>query len=164
MPFFCEEKMLDTPVAIRRAAMNLLARREHGHVELARKLRLRGADAEMIEVELQRLTDDGLLSEERYLESYVRSRANAGRGQMRIREELAQRGLPRERVEHALREADVDWQAQLYDLWQRRFSGQIIDLKDKARQSRFFLQRGYTMDAVRHLLDHQQNFHSGDES
>lgn len=156
--------MLDTPVAIRRAAMNLLARREHGHVELARKLRLRGADAEMIEVELQHLTDDGLLSEERYLESYVRSRANAGRGQMRIREELAQRGLPRERVEHALREADVDWQAQLYDLWQRRFSGRIIDLKDKARQSRFFLQRGYTMDAVRHLLDHQQNFHSGDES
>ena len=66
---------------------------------------------------------------------------------MRIREELAQRGLPRERVEHALREADVDWQAQLYDLWQRRFSGQIIDLKDKARQSRFFLQRGYTMSA-----------------
>ena len=60
--------MLDTPVSIRRAAMNLLARREHGHVELARKLRLRGADAEMIEVELQRLTDDGLLSEERYLE------------------------------------------------------------------------------------------------
>ena len=44
--------MLDTPVSIRRAAMNLLARREHGHVELARKLLQRGADAEMIEVEL----------------------------------------------------------------------------------------------------------------
>ena len=60
--------MLDTPVAIRRAAMNLLARREHGHVELARKLRLRGADAEMIEVELQRLTDEGGVSGEGYLE------------------------------------------------------------------------------------------------
>lgn len=155
--------MLDTPVSIRRAAMNLLARREHGHVELARKLRLRGADVEMIEVELQRLTDDGLLSEERYLESYVRSRANAGRGQMRIREELAQRGLSRELIEQALSEADVDWQTQLHELWQRRFSGQIIDLKDKARQSRFLLQRGYTMDAVRHLLDHQNSYYSGDE-
>lgn len=147
--------MLDTPVAIRRAAMNLLARREHGHVELMRKLRQRGADESMIEVELQRLTDEGLLSEERYLESYVRSRANTGRGPLRIREELAQRGLSRSLIEQALAEAEVDWQAQLEALWQRRFLGQITDLKDKGKQARFLLQRGYSMDAVRRLLDSQ---------
>lgn len=148
--------MLDTPVAIRRAAMNLLARREHGHVELARKLRLRGADAEMIEVELQRLTDDGLLSEQRYLESYIRSRANEGRGPMRIREELTQRGLARELVEYALAEAVNDWQAQMEDLWRRRFSGRVVDLKDKAKQSRFLAQRGYAVDDIRRLLDGQK--------
>ncbi len=147
--------MLETPVSIRRAAMNLLARREHGYVELARKLRQRGAEAEMIDVELQRLADDGLLSEERYVESYIRSRANAGRGPMRIREELAQRGLARELVERALAEAVIDWQAQMEDLWQRRFSGQIIDLKDKAKQSRFLAQRGYAVDDIRRLLDGQ---------
>src|SRR3989344_4824879 len=32
---------LDNPVAVRRAAMDLLARREHGRVELTRKLRIR---------------------------------------------------------------------------------------------------------------------------
>ena len=148
--------MLDTPVAIRRAAMNLLARREHGHVELARKLRLRGADAEMIEVELQRLTDDGLLSEQRYLESYIRSRANEGRGPMRIREELTQRGLARELVEYALAEAVNDWPAQMEDLWRRRFSGRVVDLKDKAKQSRFLAQRGYAVDDIRRLLDGQK--------
>lgn len=147
--------MLDTPVSIRRAAMNLLARREHGHVELARKLLQRGADAEMIEVELQRLTEDGLLSEERYLESYIRSRANAGRGPLRIREELTQRGLERSDVERALHAADIDWDENMRDLWQRRFAGQIIDLKDKAKQSRFLAQRGYAADAIRHLLDRQ---------
>ncbi len=148
--------MLETPVSIRRAAMNLLARREHGYVELARKLRQRGAEAEMIDVELQRLADDGLLSEERYVESYIRSRANAGRGPMRIREELAQRGLARELVERALAEAVIDWQAQMEDLWQRRFSGQIIDLKDKAKQSRFLAQRGYAAEDIRCLLDRQR--------
>ncbi len=148
--------MLDTPVSIRRAAMNLLARREHGHVELARKLRLRGAEAEMIEVELQRLTDDGLLSEQRYLESYIRSRANEGRGPMRIREELTQRGLARELVEYALAEAVNDWQAQMEDLWRRRFSGRVVDLKDKAKQSRFLAQRGYAVDDIRRLLDGQK--------
>lgn len=145
--------MLDTPVSIRRAAMNLLARREHGYVELSRKLRLRGAETEMIDVELQRLMDDGLLSEERYVESYIRSRANAGRGPMRIREELAQRGLVRELVESALAEADIDWQAQMQDLWQRRFTGQVADLKDKAKQSRFLAQRGYAVEDIRRLLD-----------
>lgn len=147
--------MLDTPVSIRRAAMNLLARREHGHVELARKLKLRGADAHMIEVELQRLTEDGLLSEERYLESYVRSRANEGRGPMRIREELTQRGLARADVDQALSEAQVDWDERMRELWQRRFDGQIVDLKDKAKQSRFLAQRGYALDAIRSLLDAQ---------
>lgn len=147
--------MLDTPVSIRRAAMNLLARREHGHVELARKLKLRGADAHMIEVELQRLTEDGLLSEERYLESYVRSRANEGRGPMRIREELTQRGLARADVDQALSEAQVDWDERMRELWQRRFDGQIVDIKDKAKQSRFLAQRGYALDAIRSLLDAQ---------
>lgn len=147
--------MLDTPVSIRRAAMNLLARREHGHVELARKLLLRGADADMIEVELQRLTEDGLLSEQRYLESYIRSRANAGRGPMRIREELTQRGLQRGDVEQALNAADIDWDENMRELWQRRFTGQVVDLKDKAKQSRFLAQRGYEADAVRRLLDKQ---------
>ena len=147
--------MIDTPVSIRRAAMNLLARREHGHVELARKLKLRGADAHMIEVELQRLTEDGLLSEERYLESYVRSRANEGRGPMRIREELTQRGLARADVDQALSEAQVDWDERMRELWQRRFDGKIVDIKDKAKQSRFLAQRGYALDAIRSLLDAQ---------
>src|SRR5690554_8208103 len=109
MPFFCEDIMLDTPVSIRRAAMNLLARREHGYVELVRKLQQRGADTELVELELQRLVEEGLLSEERYLESYIRSRANAGRGPMRIREELLCRGLERSGIDRALNEADIDW-------------------------------------------------------
>ncbi len=155
MPFFYGDSMLDTSVAIRRSAMNLLARREHGHIELARKLRQRGADAAMIEVELQRLTEDGLLSEERFLESYIRSRANQGRGPMRIREELTQRGVDRNDVECALSAADIDWDENIRDLWQRRFDGQVTDIKDKAKQSRFLAQRGYAVDAIRRLLDGQ---------
>lgn len=150
--------MLETPVSIRRAAMNLLARREHGHVELTRKLRQRGADPEMIEIELQRLIDDGLLSEQRFLESYIRSRANVGRGPRRISEELAQRGVERNVVEQALNAAEIDWNENMCDLWQRRFAGEIVDLKDKARQTRFLIQRGYAADDIRRLLDEQGRF------
>src|SRR3546814_21124082 len=85
--------------------MDLLARREHGRVELARKLRQRGAPPELIEQALDRLCEQGLLSESRYLESFVRSRANAGYGPLRIREELAQRGLARADIEQIGRAA-----------------------------------------------------------
>lgn len=144
--------MLDTPVAIRRKAMDLLARREHGVQELARKLLQRGAEQELIDVELQKLVDEGLLSEQRYLESYIRSRANSGRGPVRIREELAQRGLARDDIEQALAEADIDWQEQLHELWQRRFGEKPADQKAYGKQVRFLLYRGYEMDWVQRLF------------
>ena len=108
--------VLDSPAAVRRAAMDLLSRREHGRVELSRKLRLRGAPTDLIEPALDRLAEEGLLSEARYLESFVRMRANAGYGPLRIREELAQRGLAREVIERALRDSGFDWNAQLYEV------------------------------------------------
>lgn len=113
--------VLDSHAAVRRAAMDLLAQREHGRVELTRKLRQRGAPPEMIDSALDRLADEGLLSESRYLESFIASRARGGYGPQRIREELAQRGLPRGDIDQALRDADIDWGEQLREVWQRKF-------------------------------------------
>ena len=145
--------VLDTPVAVRRTAMDLLARREHGRVELTRKLRQRGACPEMIDIALDRLTEEGLLSESRYLESYIRYRARSGYGPLRIREELNQRGLARGDIEQALRESDINWQEQLKEAWQRKFSGCMPeDPKERARQGRFLSYRGYSLEMIGRLL------------
>jgi regulatory protein len=145
--------VLDTLVAVRRTAMDLLARREHGRVELTLKLRQRGAPPEMIETALDRLTEDGLLSESRYLESFVSYRARSGYGPMRIREELSQRGLQRGDIDLALRECGIDWQEQLQDVWQRKFAGHLpIDARERAKQGRFLSYRGYSMDMIGRLL------------
>jgi regulatory protein len=144
--------VLDTPVAVRRAAMDLLAQREHGRVELARKLRRRGATSELIDSALDRLAEEGLLDESRYLESFIAARARAGYGPLRIREELAQRGLPREAIEQALGECGVDWAEQLNELWQRRFGVRPQDPKERARQGRFLAYRGFSMEQISRLL------------
>jgi regulatory protein len=144
--------VLDSPAAVRRAAMDLLARREHGRIELSRKLRLRGAPAELIEPALERLADEGLLSEARYLESFVRMRANAGYGPLRIREELTQRGLAREDIEQALRDSGFDWNAQLHEVWLRKFGDLPGDQRERARQGRFLSYRGYPLDLIGRLL------------
>ncbi|MCI0994112.1 recombination regulator RecX [Pseudomonas corrugata] len=145
--------VLDTLVAVRRTAMDLLARREHGRVELTRKLRQRGAPDDLIETALDRLTEEGLLSESRYLESFVSYRARSGYGPLRIREELGQRGLQRPDIEQALRESGIDWQDQLMDTWRRKFSGHLpIDARERAKQGRFLAYRGYSMDMINRLF------------
>ena len=145
--------VLDTPVAVRRTAMDLLARREHGRVELTRKLRQRGACPDMIDAALDRLTEEGLLSESRYLESYINYRAGSGYGPLRIREELSQRGLARGDIEEALRECDFNWQERLEETWRRKFAGHLpIDAKERAKQGRFLSYRGFSMDMISRLL------------
>ena len=133
--------------------MDLLARREHGRVELTRKLRQRGACPDMIDIALDRLTEEGLLSESRYLESYINYRAGSGYGPLRIREELGQRGLSRGDIEEALRASGFNWQEQLEDTWRRKFAGKLPeDAKERARQGRFLSYRGYTMDMIGRVL------------
>ena len=133
--------------------MDLLARREHGRVELTRKLRQRGAALELIDQELDRLTEEGLLSEARYLESFISYRSRSGYGPARIREELSQRGLQRSDIEQALRECGIDWQSLLIDVWQRKFSGQLpSDPRSRTQQTRFLVYRGFSMEMVGRVL------------
>jgi len=143
---------LDNPVAVRRVAMDLLARREHGRAELSRKLRQRGAAQDLIDPALDRLAEEGLLNESRYLESYIASRARAGYGPVRIREELSQRGLPRGEIDSALSESDVDWSENLREVWRRKFARLPQDVRERAQQGRFLSYRGYSMEAISRLL------------
>jgi regulatory protein len=145
--------VLDNPLAVRRAAMDLLARREHGRVELTRKLRKSGASEALIEAVLQRLAEEGLLSEARYLESFVASRARAGYGPQRIREELGLRGLARSDIDQALRVSGIDWFEQLRETWQRKYGGQLPgDVRERAQQGRFLAYRGYSLEMIGRLL------------
>src|SRR5690606_23160944 len=96
----------DKPVEI--AAVRLLARREHGTQELKRKLAAKGHDADAIERVVQKLGAKRLVSDERFVTSFVHHHAKRGQGPVRIRTELRQQGIAAEAVEEALRSADVE--------------------------------------------------------
>jgi len=107
----------------------------------------------MIDTALDRLTEEGLLSEARYLESFVSYRARSGYGPLRIREELGQRGLQRTDIELALRESGINWQEQLEDTWRRKFAGHLpIDMRERAKQGRFLAYRGFSMEMINRLF------------
>lgn len=135
---------LDSPAAIRRSALDLLARREHSYAEMLRKLRQRGASVEMAETELDRLQDDGLLCDERFCEAYVRSRSQRGYGPQRLREELRLRGVSESLIERELSSTERDWSALASAAFAKRFpEGPASELKERARQQRFMQYRGF---------------------
>jgi regulatory protein len=146
---------------LRRAAMDLLARREHTAQELRRKLRRRGAAEvpaeqldELLDEVLQALAEEGLLSEQRFVESYLRQRAARGYGPLRLREELRQRGVAEGLARDALSvEAGWDWQARAAAAYRKRYGETPVrDARDAAARLRFMRYRGFSAEQLRPLL------------
>jgi regulatory protein len=137
------------PGACERAALDLLARREHSRRELERKLAARGFPADLIAPALDALEESGELASARFTESFIRARAAKGQGPARIRAELAERGIDRDQADEYLREADVDWAAAASSVRDKRFGAERpTDFKERARQARFLQYRGFDSEQI----------------
>ncbi|WP_263081095.1 recombination regulator RecX [Endozoicomonas sp. Mp262] len=142
-----------TPDTLRRSAMNLLARREYSRGELVQKLNRLTDDKEMIAEVLDRLEGQTLLSDDRFVESFIRSHVNRGHGPMRINQELRQKGIAADKISLALESLDIDWFAKAEEARQKKFSSEPPeDMKEKARQIRFLQYRGFPAGVVMELF------------
>jgi len=151
------------PSDIRLGAMDLLARREHAFVELVRKLQKRfdkpwlelsTSDvslSEMIEVEVGRLREQGLQSDERLTEAYIRARSNRGQGPVKIRVELRGKGVSDEQIQSGFANCEVDWYELVAIVAQKKFGDSPLDVKGLAKRSRFLQQRGFSFDHINTL-------------
>ncbi len=129
--------------------MDFLARREYAQTELIRKLADKGYDRDIAAQAVQKLSDERLQSDERFAEAFVQSRINQGKGPVRIRLDLGQRGVVDTLIEDAIGASPVDWTALAREVRQRKFgAGLPADFKAKARQMRFLQYRGFEQDQV----------------
>lgn len=142
--------MPDDRTEARKKAMDLLARREHGRAELERKLAAAGFEPEVVADALQQLVEEGLQSDRRFVESFVQSRINQGKGPLRIHADLGQRGIAAGLVDQVLEEAGEDWYALAREARLKKFGrSQPAEYKEKARQMRFLQYRGFEPDQIR---------------
>jgi regulatory protein len=143
---------------VRRAAMDLLARREHAAGELRRKLNARFRDAnELVDNEIQRLTEEGLQSDVRLAEAFVNSRIGKGHGPLKIRKELQQREVSPEIVVCAIEHAGVKWLELAASVLEKRFGvdaqgDKAFNARERGRWSRFLQQRGFTFEQISEVL------------
>ena len=138
---------------VRTAALALLAGRDFGRAELARRLERRGYPVDKVAAVVEALTTERLLSEERFLEQFIRQRAGRGHGPVRIRVELRERGIADADIDEALEAAEQDWAAAAREARRRRFGvSPPGDYPARARQARFLQYRGFSADQIRAAL------------
>lgn len=139
---------------IRRTAMNLLARREHSRLELARKLHKRYSEYVLIESALDKLTADSLLSDDRFAEAYVSYRKRAGFGPVRISTELRERGVSELLISRHINDSEAFWIHAALAAKNKKFgSEKITTIEEKARQQRFLTYRGFRHNHFAELID-----------
>ncbi len=136
--------------------MAFLARREHTRQELALKLQRREHSCHSMEKVLDALREEGLQSDTRFAESYIRSRVAKGDGPIKIHAALYQRGVAQHIADACLAEAGIDWGQQLRALWRKKYHGEVAeDVQSRARQLRFLQSRGYPADLVFRLFQQE---------
>jgi regulatory protein len=135
--------------------MNLLARREHSFQELISKLQQRFSEhPDLLMQELHNLTEEGLQSDLRMVEAFVRSRINKGQGPVKISAELRTRGISDTRIDQGILNAEVDWFELIEQVAARKFGdSRATDLREKGRRARFLQQRGFSFEQISKVLD-----------
>lgn len=144
---------------LRHYALGLLARREHSAWELARKLRARYPEATALLPDLlEQLATDGQQSDQRFCESYIRSRCHAGYGPQVIAQQLIGKGINREQATLALSSHDEQWQPLAYQVKCKKFGIEPArQLADKARQLRFLRYRGFSQQQAQSAICQSAN-------
>ncbi|MDE2604397.1 MAG: recombination regulator RecX [Burkholderiales bacterium] len=132
-------------------ALKLLAAREHSRRELERKLAPHEAEPGQLKAALDELQARGFLDEQRVVESVLHRRA-ARLGAGRIRQELQAKGLDAERVAEAVSRLQASELQRAREVWRRRFGTPPADARERAKQGRFLLARGFSAEAVRRVL------------
>lgn len=140
-----------TEPSLRARAMRFLARREHSRAELARKLAAIAVEGDDVEALLDELAGKGWLSDARYAELAVRSKARRF-GPLKVAYQLRAKGVGDETIAAAVRAAGADGIANVEQVWRSRFSAAPVNDRERARQVRFLQGRGFRLDDILKFL------------
>ena len=140
-------KILDEPKAIRLKIMDFLSRREHSSKEIYQKMSRKVESKEMLLESIEELQRDGLLSDERFAESYFQSRKRRGFGPLRIKSELIQRGV-KENLFYSL-EKEIDWSSNALDALKKKLNGKTPEeTKEILKLKNFLNYRGFEFQDI----------------
>lgn len=142
-----------SPAAIRFAAMNLLAMREHSEDELYQKLTQKFNHPVVVADVIRVLKKEGLQSDLRFAEAFINMRKRQGKGQKLISMELKERGIANELIGELVQADDESWNKLALSVRQKKFNMHAPkDIKEKTKQIRFLTGRGFNHANIQYAL------------
>lgn len=116
----------------------------------------------LVESVLDELESLGFLSDQRMAESLVRN--NAGRfGRARLSQDLQRKGLDESLIGEVLAPLADDERSRAQAAWERRFGKPPANMKERARQYRFLMGRGFGASIVSAVVPRVQGASDGED-
>ncbi|HDF2343366.1 TPA: regulatory protein RecX [Morganella morganii] len=141
-------------------AIWLLGRREYAGAELARKLKRKIAEKQetspteeyVMPRVMARLTDSQYLDDTRSIALFFQAGVRKLHGPVRIRRELRQKGFDGELIDAVFSAQETDWFEQAREAKMKKFGeSRPADYKEKQKQMRYLMYRGFTSDQIYEL-------------
>lgn len=136
-------------------ALNLLKIRDRSEGEVRQKMKLKGFFVEEVDGVIKKLKETRLLDDARFVESYVRSQQNMGRGIARIKFRLKCLKIDDELIKSHMSEISSEDEGQRADElachWLQK--KKVAPEKRYEKLGRFLVTRGFEIGTVRKILD-----------
>ena len=131
-----KKKPLESEAETYDCALNLLSFRDHSQKELKQKLKLRGASQENIQESIEKLTDYGILDDERYAQRvYEAWLAKRVYGRLHLVAELAKKGVPTQFAQNILEQFTDDEEQARAELAAEQFCRLNLKKIQQAKES-----------------------------
>ena len=101
---------------------------------------------ELLNQEIDRLANEGLQSDERFSEAYIRSKTQAGYGPIKIKMELAQKGISNNFLDKKFSELEINWEKEINDLLLKKFPKTKYNFeeeKNKGKGNKLFAKKRF---------------------
>ena len=137
-------------------AIKLLAQREHSKKELLQKLILREVPPEKAQEVVNKMAELDLQSDQRFLESRVRQRANYNYGPIKAQYELKNHGFNEQEIKSEINKEEHQWQDEAFNLIERRYGEFPLPLNLQKKAFDLLLRRGYTYEQARNVIKNER--------
>jgi regulatory protein len=133
--------------------IRLLSMREHSVREIIKKLSLKCESLDLVYAVVDELLANKYLSDQRFTETFVRSRQNRGFGPNKIKMELSQKGIENNLIDDYLDVNSAIWYESAEQQYLSKYGdGPIEDYKTWAKRARFMQGRGFSMEHIQAVV------------
>ena len=127
--------------------MDFLARREHTAKEIFIKLEDRVESLDILNAEIKKIEEEGLIDNQRFAEQYIHSRSGKGYGPLRIKQELKKRGV-NENISQPLLN-NIDWTSLAIEVLEKKVNHEFPEeTKLVLKLKKFLNYRGFDFSQI----------------